>query len=141
MGMVKDLANSPTCAFGNFPRSLGRANADILAGNDCTLSYIASGINRVKGNKISRAFPDSLGCGTCPLRGPFANVSRTAANVMAGVMLLLGLRLGLRIRLRYIGRLRRRLGMAVLARSAVAVYCECQGEKRDCWNRKCGSHV
>ena len=61
MVMVEDPANSPTCAFGNFAGSLGGANADVLAGDGCTLAYIAGGVERVERNQIACPFSDTLG--------------------------------------------------------------------------------
>jgi hypothetical protein len=122
MVMVKNPANSPACAFGDFACSLGSANADVLACNDRTFPYIASGIDGVKGNQIACTFPDSLGRGTCALGGSFTNVTSTAANVMAGAVFL-WLRLGLR--LRCVSRRRRGLGLAALAKGVLAAYGEC----------------
>jgi hypothetical protein len=113
MAMVKYLANTPTCAFGDFACSLGGTNADILAGYGRTLSNIAGSGEGVEGDEIARAFPDSFGSGTGTLGGPFADVSCTAANVAARAALL-GLRLGC------VGRLRSGLGLAVLAGGVLA---------------------
>jgi hypothetical protein len=119
MAMVKYLANTPACALGNFACSLGGANADVLAGNSRTLSDIACGVYEMEGDQIARAFSDSFGCGAGPLGGSFADVSCAAANVATGAALLgLGLRLG--GRLGCVGRLRRGLGLAVLAGGVLA---------------------
>jgi hypothetical protein len=115
--MVKYLANAPTCALGYFPRSLGGANPDVLAGNDRTLSDIAGSVKRVKGDKIGCAFPDTLGCGTGTLGGPFADISCAAANVATGTAMVV-LRLG--VRPGSVGWLRRRLGLAVLGGGVLA---------------------
>jgi hypothetical protein len=115
MAMVKYLANTPTCTFGDFSCSLGGANADVLASNGRTLSDIAGGVEGVEGDEIARTFPDSLGCGTGALGGSFADVSCAAADIAAGAALLrLGGRLGC------VGRLRRGLGLAVLAGGVLA---------------------
>ncbi len=82
MTMVEYPANTPTCAFGNFACSLGGTNADVLAGDGCTLSNIADGVDGVESNEIARTFPDSLGCGTGALGGSFADVSCAAANAV-----------------------------------------------------------
>jgi hypothetical protein len=135
MVMVKYPANPPASALGDFACSLGSANADVFAGNGRALSDIGCGVYGVKGDKVTRTFPDSLGCGACTLGGSFADVSCAAANVATGAALLgLGLRLG--------GRLGcvRGLGLAVLAGSVLAAKGECQGEERDGWNGKRGSH-
>ena len=119
MAMVEYLANTPACAFGDFASSLDGANADVLAGNGRTLSDIASGVEGVEGDEVDRAFSSSLGSGAGALGGPFADVSCTAANVATGAALLgLGLRLG--GRLGCVGRLRRGLGLAVLAGGVLA---------------------
>jgi hypothetical protein len=115
MAMVKYLANTPTCTFGDLACSLGGANADVLASNGRTLSDIAGGVEGVEGDEIARTFPDSLGCCTGALGGSFADVSCAAANVAAGAALLrLGGRLGC------VGRLRRGLGLAALAAGVLA---------------------
>jgi hypothetical protein len=75
----------------------------------------------VEGDEVDRAFPDTLGSGTRALGGPLADVSCTAANVAARAAwqrLGRGQRLG--GGLRCVGRLRRRLGLAVLAGSVLA---------------------
>ena len=114
MAMVKYLANTPTCTFGDFSCSLGGANADVLASNGRTLSDIAGGVDGVKGDEIARAFPDTLGRCSGALGGTFADVSGTAANVTAGAALLgLGRRLGCFSGLRG-------LGLSVLARGVLA---------------------
>jgi hypothetical protein len=52
MTMVEYPANTPTCAFGNFACSLGGTNADVLAGDGCTLSNIADGVDGVESNEM-----------------------------------------------------------------------------------------
>jgi hypothetical protein len=84
MVMVKYPANPAACALGDFACSLGGANADVLAGNGRALADIACGVYRVKGDEITRTFPDSLGCGAGALGCSFADVSCTAANVATG---------------------------------------------------------
>jgi hypothetical protein len=122
MVMVKYPANTPTGALGDFACSLGGANADVLAGNDRTLSNIACCVYGMKGDKITRTFPDAPGCGAGPLGGSFADVSCAAANVTTRAALLgLGGRLGCV----------RGLGLAVLAKSVLAADGECEGEERD----------
>jgi hypothetical protein len=115
MVMVEYPANTPTCAFGNFACSLGGTNADVLAGDGCTLSDIAGGVEGVEGNEIARTFPDTLGRCSGAFGGPFANVSGAAANVTAGAALLgLGGRLGCFSGLRWLG------GLSVLGRGVLA---------------------
>jgi hypothetical protein len=84
MAMVKYLANTPTCTFGDFACSLGGANADVLASNGRTLSDIAGGVEGVEGDEIARTFPDSFGCGTGALGGSFADVSCAACEAFNG---------------------------------------------------------
>jgi hypothetical protein len=115
MVMVKYPTNPPAGSLGDFACSLGSANADVFAGNGRALSDIACGVYGVKGDKITRTFPDSLGCGSGSLGGSFADVSCAAANVATGAALLgLGLRLSERL-----GCVRG-VGLAVLAGSVLA---------------------
>ena len=114
MTMVEYPANTPTCAFGNFACSLGGTNADVLAGDGCTLSNIADGVDGVESNEIARTFPNTRRRCSSAFGGPFADVSGTAANVTAGAALLgLGRRLGCFSGLRG-------LGLSVLARGVLA---------------------
>jgi hypothetical protein len=117
MVMVKYLANPPARAFGDLAGSLNGAHADVLTGNGRALPDIASGVDGVEGDQIARAFPDSLGGGAGTLGSPLADVSRAAANLAAGAALL-GLRMG--GMLVCAGRLRRGLGLAVLAGGLMA---------------------
>jgi hypothetical protein len=78
--MVEYLANTPACSLGDFACSLGGADTDVLAGDDCTLSDIAGGVNGVEGDEIARTFPDTLGRCSGALGGAFANVSGAAAD-------------------------------------------------------------
>ena len=50
MVMVKELANSPPRALGNFACSLGRAHAYILARNYRAFSHIPGCVDRVQGD-------------------------------------------------------------------------------------------
>jgi hypothetical protein len=88
MAMVEYLANPPACSLGDFACSLGCADTDVLAGDDRTLSYIAGGVDRVKGDEIARTFPDTLGRCSGALGSAFANVSGAASDVAAGAALL-----------------------------------------------------
>jgi hypothetical protein len=88
MAMVEYLANTPACSLGNFACSLGGADTDVLAGDDCSFSDIAGGVNGVEGDEIARTFPDTLGRCSGALGGAFANVSGAAADVAAGAALL-----------------------------------------------------
>jgi hypothetical protein len=128
MVMVEYFANTPTSALGDFACSLGSANADVLAGDACTLADIASGIERVKGDKIARTFPNTLSRRSSALGGSFADVPGALADVASGAALL-GLPLG--GRLRCVGRLRRGLGLAVLAGSVLAANGKCECEERN----------
>jgi hypothetical protein len=94
--MVKEFANTPPGALGDFACSLGGTHAHILARNHRAFSYIAGGVDRVQGDQIARAFSYSLGCCANALGCPFAHIARTAANLAPGaVFLLLGVAFGL----------------------------------------------
>lgn len=88
MAMVEYFANPPTCSLGDFACSLGGADTDVLAGDGCTLSDIAGGVDGVEGDEIARTFPDTLGRCSGAFGGTFANVSGAAADVAAGAALL-----------------------------------------------------
>jgi hypothetical protein len=150
MVMVKELANSPPCAHGDFACSLGHAHAHILARNRRAFSHIPGGVNGVQGDQIARAFSHSLGCRAGTLGRPFADIARTAAHLAPGAVFLIlsvafSLGLGLRLRLRLGGllrlRLRRllswRLGcpgrLAVLAGGLQSAKGQGQREKCDGW--------
>jgi hypothetical protein len=135
MAMVEYLANAPTCALGYFACSLGGTDANVFAGDDCTLSDIASGVDGVEGDEIASTFPNTLSRCSGTLGGPFADVSGTAADVAAGTALL-----GLGGRLGCFGRLRRGLGLGVLAGGVLDADGEGQGEERDGWDGECRSH-
>ena len=157
MVMVKELANTPPRALGDFSCSLGRAHAYILSRNRRAFSHIPGGVDGMQGDQIARAFSHSLGCRAGALSRPFADIARTAAHVASGaVFLALGVAfslfspgLGLRLRLRLGGllslgirlsgllrlRLRRLSGwlgrLAVLAGGLQPAKGQGQGEKRD----------
>ena len=151
MVMVKELANSPPCALGDFACSLGHAHAHILARNRRALSHIPGGLDWVQGDQIARAFSHSLGCRAGALGRPFADIASTAAHLAPGAVFLtlsvafslFSLGLGLRLRLGGLlrQRLRRllsgRLGspcrLAVLAGGLQPAKSQGQGEKRDGW--------
>jgi hypothetical protein len=141
--MVKYFANPPTCPLGDFAGALSGADADVLAGNTCALADIASGVERVKGDQVGRAFANTFGRRPGALRGSFADVSGTPADVAAGAGLM-GLLLGGRLRwggrLLRAGRLLRGLGLVVLTSGVQAEDSKCECEKRDGWFWKCGSH-
>jgi hypothetical protein len=88
MAMVEYFANTPTCSFGDFACSLGGTDANVFAGDDCTLSDIAGGVDGVEGDEIARTLPDTLGRCSGAFGGAFANVSGAAADVAAGAALL-----------------------------------------------------
>jgi hypothetical protein len=123
MVMVEYFANSPTGALGDFARALGGADADVLAGDSCTLADIARGIDGMKCNKVGRTFPDPLGRRTSALGSSFADVSGATADLTPGAALM---RLPLGRRLRSVGGLRRRLGLAVLTASVLAAEDKCE---------------
>jgi hypothetical protein len=103
MAMVEYFANTPTCSLGDLSSSLGGTVADVLAGDDCTFSNIASSVKGVEGDEIARTFSDALGCGSSALGSSFACVAYAAAYVASGAALLglgrwlgcCGLRLGI----------------------------------------------
>jgi hypothetical protein len=123
MVMVEYLANPPTCSLGDLSSSLGGTDADVLAGDDCTFSNIARGVEGVEGDEIARTFSDSLGCCSSALGGTFASVAYAAGNVPAGSALL-----GLSGWLGGIGGLR---GLSVLAGGVLAAEGEDKGDERD----------
>ena len=131
MAMVEYLANAPTCALGYFACSLGGTDANVFAGDDCTLSDIASGVDGVEGDEIARTFPNTLGCCSGTLGGSFADVSGSATDVAAGAALL---------GLGCFCRLRRGLVLGVLAGGVLDADGEGQGEERDGWDGECRSH-
>jgi hypothetical protein len=130
MMMVEYFANTPTCA-------LGGADADVLAGDGCTLADIASGVERVKGDKVARTFPNTLGRRSSALGGSFADVPGAPTDVATGAALL-GLPLG--GRLRRVGRLRQGLSLAVLTGGVLAANGKCECEERAGWFWERGSH-
>jgi hypothetical protein len=84
MAVVEDFADAATCALGDFACALGGANADVLAGDTCTLADVAGGVEGVEGDEIAGTFADALGCGSCSLGSALADVSGSAADVTAG---------------------------------------------------------
>jgi hypothetical protein len=127
MGMVEYFANTPASAFGNFACALSRADADVLAGNTCTLADIAGGVEWVQRNKVTRTFPNPFGRRSSALCGPFANVSGAPAY-LATRAALLGLLPGSP---RRIGSLWCRLGLAVLTEDILAADGNCECQKRN----------
>jgi hypothetical protein len=115
MVMVEYPAHTTARALGNFACSLGRAHAYVLAGDGCTFSNIAGGVQRVQRNQIARTFPHTLGRCSSAFGSPFANVSGTAADVAARASLL-----RLSSRLGCFGGLRRGLGISVLGTGVLA---------------------
>lgn len=110
-------ANATACALGNFAGSLDGAHPDVLAGDGCTFSDIAGGVEGVERNQIACTFADTLGGCSGSFGGAFANVRGAAANVPARAALLgLGCCSGLG-------------GLGVLGRSVAAA--EGKGEGRD----------
>ena len=136
MVMMEDLANSPTCAFGDFACALCGADADVLAGNGSAFPDVASRVEWVKFDKVARTFPNTLGRRSSALGGSFADVSGAPADVATGAVLM-GLLVGW---LRFVGMLRRGLGLAVLPPSVLAADGKCESEQRDEWFRECSSH-
>jgi hypothetical protein len=67
MAMVEYLANAPTCALGYFACSLGGTDANVFAGDDCTLSDIASGVDGVEGDEIASTLAAPLPTSPAPL--------------------------------------------------------------------------
>jgi hypothetical protein len=137
MVMVEYFANSPTCALGDFACAFGGAHADVLARDSCTFADIASGVDRVKGDKVARTFSNALGRRSRALGGSFADVSGAPADVATGAVLM-GLLPG--GRLRCVGRLRRGLGLAVLTERVLAADSKCECKQRDEWFRECRPH-
>jgi hypothetical protein len=131
MAMVEYLANAPTCALGYFACPLGSTDAYVFAGDDCALSDIVSGVDGVEGDEIASTFPNTLSRCSGTLGGSFADVSGSATDVAAGAALL---------GLGCFCRLRRGLGLGVLAGGVLDADGEGQGEERDGWNGECRSH-
>jgi hypothetical protein len=140
MVMVEQFANSPPSALRDFACALDGADADVLAGHGRTLADIASGVERMKRDKIARTLPNPLGRRPSALGRPFADVSSAPADVSARAALLgLPFARSLRIgRLRCAGRLRRGLGLAVLGGNVLsggvpAPDCKCESKKHEEW--------
>jgi hypothetical protein len=130
MVMVEQFANSPPCALGDFACALHSADADILTGHGRALADVAGGIERVKRDKVARTLPNSPGRRPSALGGSFADVSGAPADIATGAGLL-GLLLG--GILRCTGRLRRRLGLAVLTRGVLTPDGECESKNHEEW--------
>ena len=133
MVMVEQFANSPPCSLGDFACALHSANADVLAGHGCPLADIAGGIERVKRDQVACTLPNTLGRRSSALGCSFTDVSSTPADVATGagwmgLPLARSLRIG---RLRCAGRLRRGLGLAVLARGVQAPDSKCESKRHD----------
>jgi len=97
MVMVEYFAYTPTCALGDFACALHRADADVLASDDSAFADIASGVQWVQCDKVSRTFPNTLGrCSGAP-GGSFPNVSGAFADIGAGAAVM-GLLLCRRLR-------------------------------------------
>jgi hypothetical protein len=137
MVVVEYFANSPTCALCDFACALGGADAGVLAGDCAAFGDIASGVEWVKSDKVSRAFPDTLGRRSSALGGSFADVSSAPTDVATWAALM-GLLLG--GRLRCVSMLRRGWGLAVLTGGVLAADAKCEYKKRDEWFWECGSH-
>jgi hypothetical protein len=137
MAMMEYFANTPACALGDFARALDGADAHVLAGDCGTLADIAGSVDWVKGDKVARSFPDTLGGRSGALCGSFANVPGAPADVASGAALL---ELPLGGRLRFVSRLRRGLGLAVLSSGVLDANGECEREERDGWFWERGSH-
>jgi hypothetical protein len=135
--MVEYLADSPTCARGDFACALGSAHADVLAGDGCTLTDIASGVERVKCDKISRTFSHALARSSSAFGGSFADISGAPADVATGAALMGLLHGG---RLRRVRMLRRGLGLAALTEGDLGADGKYKSEERHEWFWGCGSH-
>jgi hypothetical protein len=96
MAVVKDFANTPACAFGDFDCALRGADAYVLDGDGCTLADSASGVERVKRDKVSCTFPDTLGRRSYALGGFFPDPLSAPTDVATRAALL-GLPLGGRL--------------------------------------------
>jgi hypothetical protein len=70
MVMVEYSANFPACALGYFACALGGADADVLAGDGSAFGDIASGVERVKCDKVARTFPTPVAAAPAPLAVP-----------------------------------------------------------------------
>ena len=137
MVMVEYLTNAAACPLGNFACALGGADADILAGDRCTLADIASSVEWVKCDKVARTFPNTLGRCASALSSSFANVSGASTHVATRAALP-GLRRDRR--LRCLGGLLRGLGLAVLTAGVLATDGKRECQQRDRRFLECGSH-
>jgi hypothetical protein len=137
MVMVEYFANSPNCALGDFACALGSADADVLASHGSAFADIASGVEWVKCDKVTRTFPNALGRRPSAFGGSFANVSGAPADVAAGAALI-GMLTGRRPRC--VGSLRLGLGLVVLTAGVLAADGKCECEEPDEWFWECGSH-
>ena len=84
MVMVEYFAYTPTCALGDFACALHRADADVLASDDSAFADIASGVQWVQCDKVSRTFPNTLGCCSGAPGGSFPDVSGALADIGTG---------------------------------------------------------
>jgi hypothetical protein len=141
MVMVEYFADASACAFGDFACALGGAHADVLASDGSAFAHIAGGLDRVKCDKIARAFPNTLGRRSSALGGSFADVPSASADVATRATLVRLLPGG---RLHRAGRLRRGLGLAALGAGVLAAQdkadgeCECEECNGRFW--RCVSH-
>jgi hypothetical protein len=60
MVMMEYPANTTASAFGDFACTLGSTDANVLSGDGTALADIASGVERVKRDKVARTFPNAL---------------------------------------------------------------------------------
>ncbi len=71
-----------------FACALGGADANVLAGDGSAFADIASGVERVKCDKVAGAFPNSLSRRSSALGGSFADVAGAPADVASGAALM-----------------------------------------------------
>lgn len=117
MVMMKQFANAPPGALGDFARALHSTDADVLARHGCALADITCGIERVKRDKVARTFPNTLGRRSSALGRSLADISSTPAHVSTRAA---WMGLPLHGRLRRVRRLRGWLGLAALRRGVLA---------------------
>jgi hypothetical protein len=86
--MMEYVANSPTCALGDFACALCCANADVFARDGSAFGDIASGVEWVECDEVTRTFPNTLGRCSSTLGGSFADVSGAPADVATGAALM-----------------------------------------------------
>jgi hypothetical protein len=81
MVMVEYFADSPARTLGNFACTLGRADTNVLAGDDCAFPNIGSGADRVKRGKVDRTFPYAFSRGSSAFGGALADITGAVADI------------------------------------------------------------